>query len=68
MKVNAIMEQLDESDGNVHGSKTNINHFIPFLNNSMRKALRTGRNLRLKGKIKDIKTGGTKNIKITLKI
>ena len=25
------MEQLDESDGNGHGSKTNINHFATLL-------------------------------------
>ena len=26
-KVNAVIEKLDELDGNGHGSKTNINHF-----------------------------------------
>ena len=29
-KVNAIMEKLDNSDGNRHRSNTNINHFIPL--------------------------------------
>ena len=31
MKVNAIMEQLDDSDGNVHRGNTNINYFVPLL-------------------------------------
>ena len=30
MKVNAIMEQLDESYGNGHRRKNNINHFAPL--------------------------------------
>ena len=29
-KSNAIMEQLDESDGNRHIRKNNINHFAPL--------------------------------------
>ena len=28
--VNAIMEQLEKSDGNVYQSKNNINNFIPL--------------------------------------
>ena len=30
-KVNTIMEQLKELDGNGHRSKTNINHFVQLL-------------------------------------
>ena len=29
-KINAIIEQLDKSDINGHGRKTNINHFAPL--------------------------------------
>ena len=31
MKVNAIMKQLDDSNGNVHRGNTNINYFVPLL-------------------------------------
>ena len=30
MKVNTIIEQLDELDGNEHRRNTNINHFAPL--------------------------------------
>ena len=30
MKLNAIMEQLDKSDGNRYQSKNNMNQFAPF--------------------------------------
>ena len=30
MKSNAIMEQLEKSDGNRHHRKNNINHFAPL--------------------------------------
>ena len=30
MKVDAIMEKLDDSNGNRHKLKTNINHFAPL--------------------------------------
>ena len=29
-KVNDIMDQLDKTDGNVHGHNTSINHFAPI--------------------------------------
>ena len=29
-KVNAIMEQLNASDGSVHKRNININHFVPL--------------------------------------
>ena len=31
MKVNAIMEKVDDLDGKVHRGNTNINYFLPLL-------------------------------------
>ena len=46
-KVNAIVKQIDKSDGNGCGRKTTVINFHQSLNQMMRKALSTGQNQRL---------------------
>ena len=44
MKVNAIMEQLDESDGNGHYRGNNQSLSTDFMNQTMRQTFSTGQN------------------------